>query len=120
MKGVSKGGRGPAERVPAASGRNQTIYAVVSRIPFGKVATYGQVARLAGFPGQARQVGYALSALPAGSGVPWHRVVNAQGRISCRSEDGCPDLEQRLRLENEGVCFDASGGIPLKRFQWQV
>ena len=104
----------------APSSWYQAIYAVVRRIPAGRVATYGQVARLAGLPGQARMVGYALSALRDGKPVPWHRVVNAQGRISCRSGEGSADLEQRLRLESEGVQFDGKGRIPLERFLWQA
>jgi methylated-DNA-protein-cysteine methyltransferase related protein len=103
--------------MPEISSRYRAIYSVVLRIPEGKVATYGQVARLAGLPGHARQVGYALSAglLP----IPWHRVVNAQGRISCRSGCHSGDMAQRLRLEQEGVCFDAHGRIPLERYLWQ-
>ncbi len=97
----------------------QEIYAVVSRIPAGRVATYGQVARLAGMPGHARQVGYALSALGDHSGVPWHRVVNARGMISPRSGDDSMELVQRLLLEDEGVGFDADGRISLARFQWR-
>ena len=68
-------------RAPS-SGLHQRIHAVVSRIPRGRVATYGQVARIAGLPGQARLVGYALHALPAGTSVPWQRVVNAQGALN--------------------------------------
>lgn len=102
------------------SSKYQDIYAVVRRIPAGRVATYGQVARLAGLPGHARMVGYALSALKDQLPIPWHRVVNAQGRISCRSESGTPDLVQRLRLENEGVQFDRQGRIPLDRYLWQA
>ncbi|NVN90994.1 MAG: MGMT family protein [Desulfuromonadales bacterium] len=97
----------------------QMIRAVVRRIPPGCVATYGQVALLAGFPGCARQVGYALSALEDTSSVPWHRVVNARGCISHRSGGSPADLLQRLRLEAEGVRFDAQGRIPLDRFQWR-
>src|SRR5512133_2284608 len=95
------------------------IYAVVSRIPEKSVATYGQVASLAGLPGRARLVGYALSALAGKSTLPWHRVVNAQGRISSRSCGSDADREQRLRLEHEGVSFDAGGRIPLERFLWR-
>ena len=62
----------------------QQIYQTVQQIPYGKVATYGQIARLAGFPGYARQVGYALHATPAGIEIPWHRVINAKGEISLR------------------------------------
>jgi methylated-DNA-protein-cysteine methyltransferase related protein len=104
----------------ATSSRYQAIYSVVLRIPEGRVATYGQVARLAGMPGLARLVGYALSALKGQIPVPWHRVVNAQGRISSRSDGSSADLEQRLRLESEGVCFDERGRIPLDQFLWQA
>lgn len=95
------------------------IYAAVSRIPEGRVATYGQVARLAGLPGRARLVGQALSALPEESAVPWHRVVNAGGRISRRSVDRGYETLQRRILEDEGVRFGPDGAIPLKTFQWQ-
>lgn len=95
------------------------IYAVVGRIPVGRVATYGQVAALAGLPGRARLVGYALNALAGGASIPWQRVVNAQGRISPRSCGSDAGTEQRLRLEHEGVRFDASGRIPLERFLWR-
>src|SRR5688572_505500 len=77
-------------------GRNARVYAVVRRIPRGRVATYGQVARLAGLGAGARQVGYALSDLPTGSTVPWHRVINARGAVSLRRHTG-PDVEQRIR-----------------------
>ncbi|MFL5537705.1 MAG: MGMT family protein [Longimicrobiaceae bacterium] len=92
------------------------IYAVVRRIPKGRVCTYGRVAELAGNPGAARQVGYALHALPEHTTVPWHRVINAQGRISLRR--GGPELEQRFRLEAEGVAFDQGGRVSLQRFGW--
>ncbi len=92
------------------------IYDVVREIPEGRVATYGQVASLAGLPGHARQVGYALHAL-AGDGVPWHRVINARGEISRRSEGGSEPL-QRLMLEDEGVAFDGNGRVSLRRFRW--
>ena len=102
----------------AAAGIRERIYAVVRRIPRGRVASYGQVARLAELPGHARQVGYALHALPEGSGVPWHRVVNAQGRVSPRSEPGWDDVQRQL-LEREGVHFDSSGRTTLARYQWR-
>ena len=92
------------------------IYAVVRRIPRGRVATYGQVARLAGLPGRARQAGYALHALPAASAVPWHRVLNARGAVSLRAASG-DGLRQRLLLEREGVRFDARGRV-LERHRW--
>lgn len=93
------------------------IYAAVARVPRGKVATYGQIARLAGLPRRARLVGSALAALLDES-VPWHRVVNAQGRISRRAEAGS-EGEQRARLEKEGVVFEG-GRIPLRRFRWKA
>lgn len=93
------------------------VYAVVRRIPRGKVATYGQVAALAGRPRQARQVGYALHALPAGSDVPWHRVVNAAGRLSLTPDSG--GIEQRLRLLAEGVTVTEGGRIPMAGFRWE-
>src|SRR5438876_11965493 len=103
--------------MPMANGSTyRRIYDVVSRIPRGRVATYGQVARLAGLPRQARLVGYALHALPAGSAVPWQRVVNAQGGIS--TPDG-HDGRQRRLLKKEGIRFDARGRIPLATFQWR-
>lgn len=95
------------------------IYAAVSRIPRGRVATYGQVARLADLPAQARLVGYALSALPDGSRVPWHRVVNARGQISGRAGGSEWGTLQRLRLRRERVVFGADGTISLARFRWR-
>ena len=72
----------------------------VWKIPKGKVATYGEVARAAGYPRNARQVAWALHA--AHGAIPWHRVVGSGGHIKLR---GAPALEQRLRLQNEGVTF---------------
>ena len=94
------------------------IYAVVRQIPRGRVATYGQVAELAGLAGHARQVGYALHALPDSSTVPWHRVVNARGEISLRRSAGADQL-QRMLLEEEDVAFDIRGRINLKRVGWR-
>ncbi len=96
------------------------IYALVKKIPRGKVATYGQIARLLGWPRHARQVGYALAATPENIKIPWHRVVNAQGRISLRLkhwQSGSDDL-QRILLEAEGIVFAPGGRINLKRNQW--
>ncbi len=95
------------------------IHAVVRRIPRGRVATYGQVAALAGLPGHARLVGYALSALPDDDGAPWHRVVNASGRISPRA-DATYEMIQRALLEAEGVQFDDGGRIALRRYGWRA
>jgi methylated-DNA-protein-cysteine methyltransferase-like protein len=98
---------------------HRAILAVVSRIPRGRVATYGQVARLAGLPRHARPVGYALNALPDGSVVPWHRVVNAKGEISLRSDGSGHDALQRVMLRREGIRFDRKGALRLADFQWR-
>jgi methylated-DNA-protein-cysteine methyltransferase-like protein len=105
-----------AARSPSRS--YERIYAVVRRIPTGRVATYGQVAELAGLPGHARQVGYAMHALPKGTSVPWHRVINAKGEVSRRRRPG-DELSQRMRLEEEGVGFDLRGRVALARVQWR-
>jgi methylated-DNA-protein-cysteine methyltransferase related protein len=99
--------------------RFERIYAVVLRIPRGRVATYGQVAALAGLPGRARLVGYALAALSEGSGVAWQRVVNAQGRISPRGDGPDRALLQRAMLRREGVRFGRTGAISLAAFRWR-
>ena len=93
------------------------IHRVVSRIPRGRVATYGQVAELVGIPGQPRRVGYALSALPDDTSVPWQRVVNAKGEISLR-QSGADTLQRKL-LRAEGIVFDRRGRISMGRFQWR-
>ena len=93
------------------------IYATVKRIPRGRVATYGQVATIAGLDGHARQVGYALHDLPSGSDVPWHRVINARGEISPRSAGDSHEL-QRMLLEAEGVEFDLARRVVLKKYRW--
>ncbi len=94
------------------------IYAVVDRIPAGRVATYGQVAALAGLAGRARQVGYALHALPSDAEVPWHRVINARGEVSPRSEGPWEEYQRHL-LEGEGVIFDMAGRVDLSSFRWE-
>jgi len=93
------------------------IYDVVERIPKGRVATYGQVASLAGVYGQARLVGYALAALPEERDAPWHRVINSRGQVSGRAEPGSEHL-QRLLLESEGIMFDDNGRISLDEHLW--
>ena len=95
------------------------IYAIVRRIPHGRVATYGQVAELAGLPGHARQVGYALHALPASTALPWHRVINASGGISLRRASIGSELTQRQLLEDEGVGFDLRGRVRLNAVRWK-
>lgn len=107
--------QGPAPS-PAELVRHR-ILATVDSIPRGRVATYGQVAAEAGLPRRARLVGRVLAALPAGSRLPWHRVVNAAGGLSERG-DGRALLLQRRRLEREGVGFDARGRVDLARHRW--
>jgi methylated-DNA-protein-cysteine methyltransferase-like protein len=109
---------GDNRAVAAGSDSYRRIYAVVRRIPRGRVATYGQVATLAGLGGHARQVGYAMHALGPDDDVPWHRVVNAQGRVSARAEPGGDQIQRQL-LEREGVRFDAAGRVDLERFGWK-
>ena len=98
--------------------RYELIWSAVQQIPKGRVATYGDIALLAGLEGNARQVGYALHHLPDGVKVPWHRVINAKGEISPRSGGDSHEL-QRLLLEAEGVEFDLAGRVDLRRYRWQ-
>jgi methylated-DNA-protein-cysteine methyltransferase-like protein len=93
------------------------IYRVIRHIPKGRVATYGVVARLAGRPGAARTVGWALSALPEDGDVPWWRVVNASGRISLAAEHHSA-VVQRALLLREGVKFAPGGAVNLTVFGW--
>jgi len=100
----------------------QRFYRVVRRIPRGRVATYGQVAALAGLPRGARLAGYALSALRGTAhDVPWQRVLGARGRgfagVSLKDPMGA--AVQRDLLEREGVALDARGRIDLGRFGWR-
>ena len=97
--------------------RWERIYAVVRRIPRGRVASYGQVAALAGLPRHARQVGYALHALPEGSDVPWHRVINARGEVSPRATPGWDRLQLDL-LRRERVLGAGAQRVDLERFRW--
>ena len=93
------------------------IYRCIQCIPRGKVATYGQIAKLIDASG-ARQVGYALSSTPMDVDIPWHRVINAKGEISQRS-DGQGDSEQHIRLLAEGVIPNKHGRISLSTYRWQ-
>ncbi len=106
------------ERITVPTTTHERIYAAVRAIPRGKVATYGQVADLAGLPGHARLVGYALHALPDGFDVPWQRVLNARGEVSPRVIPGA-DGHQRAVLEREGVVFDGKGRVDLERCRWE-
>jgi methylated-DNA-protein-cysteine methyltransferase-like protein len=104
---------------PKSNPRNayERIYATVKRIPRGRVATYGQIATVAGLDGHARQVGYALHNLPDRSDVPWHRVLNARGEVSPRSSGDSHEL-QRMLLEGEGVKFSKAGRVLLEKYRW--
>ena len=93
------------------------ILAMVQAIPAGKVASYGQIAELAGLPGRARLVGKVMATLPFDSGVPWHRVVNAQGAISWRG-NGESVTEQALLLRAEGVAIGENGRVHMAEFRW--
>jgi len=94
----------------------ERIYSVVCMIPPGKTATYGQIAGIAGRC-SARNVGYAMSSVPSGSDIPWHRVINSRGRISIRNH-GEPCTAQRQMLESEGIVFTARGMVDLERYGW--
>ena len=95
----------------------ERIYCVIRQIPSGKVATYGQIARIVG-ECSPRMVGYALAALQPGSDVPWQRVINSQGKISLRFDGIENNLQQQL-LEAEGVSFDEAASVDLQRFGWE-
>jgi methylated-DNA-protein-cysteine methyltransferase-like protein len=94
------------------------ICAVIRRIPKGWVATYGQVAAMAGMPRRARLVGHVLQHLDPATDIPWHRVVNAKGEVSYTlSRNGSDAFQQRL-LEKEGIEFDDRNRFNLERFRW--
>ena len=92
----------------------EIIWQIVSAVPKGKVATYGQIAKLAGYPGHARYVGFTLRNLPKDTNLPWHRVVNAQGRLSFPAGSNAYKTQQS-RLEDEGVVF-INGKLCLKTY----
>ncbi|BFM17629.1 DNA base-flipping protein [Maricurvus nonylphenolicus] len=92
----------------------EAILLVINAIPKGRVAAYGQIAEMAGFPGRARLVGYILRNLPSDSNLPWHRVLNSQGKLSL---DGPSGQEQQRRLENDGVSLYK--GKVAKAYFWQ-
>ncbi len=96
------------------------MWAIVARIPRGRVATYGQIAELADLPGRsaARQVGYALAALNDDTKIPWQRVINAQGQVSSRADPDRPEY-QRILLEAEGIEFAIGGLVDLARYRWR-
>jgi methylated-DNA-protein-cysteine methyltransferase-like protein len=99
------------------------VHQWVARIPPGRVATYGQISLLAGHPRRARLVGHALHG-STGDPLPWHRVINAQGRISARAGESRPrgdgpiERRQQRLLEAEGVRF-RGGKVDLERYRWR-
>lgn len=93
----------------------EKIYEVVKSIPKGKVATYGQVALLAGNPRWARVVGYALHVNPEPVAIPCHRVVNREGRVAPGFAFGGEDIQRQL-LESEGIVFESDGRIDLEKY----
>lgn len=109
--------RSAPEAGPTRAERRRRILEIVAALPRGRVASYGQVAALAGLPRHAREVGRVLSELPDGSSIPWQRVIAADGRVSARGLWGDEERQRRL-LESEGVRFDARGRVDLNRFGW--
>lgn len=91
------------------------IYTLVHQIPYGKVATYGDIAKFAGYPGYARQVGRLMATLPEGSKLPWHRVINAKGMISLTGDNL---QRQRKKLLGEGIAVSEAGKIKLANYRW--
>lgn len=96
----------------------ERIYEVVRQIPAGRVATYGQVAELAGLIGKPRLVGYALYKVTDDMEVPWHRVINAKGEISYSPVRNGADYLQQALLEDEGITFNPKGKINLSEYRW--
>lgn len=95
---------------------SQQIFAIIHQIPFGQVATYGQIAKMAGYPGYARHVGKVLAQLPEQTRLPWFRVINSRGEISLSGSD---KERQRTKLMAEDIAVSAEGKIRLKQYQWQ-
>ncbi|KAB8310010.1 MGMT family protein [Erwinia endophytica] len=95
----------------------QRIWQIVAAIPYGKVTTYGEIARLAGSPRASRQVGGALRHLPEGSKLPWHRVINRMGKISLTGESF---NRQRQALMAEGIEVSADGKVDLNYYRWEL
>jgi methylated-DNA-protein-cysteine methyltransferase related protein len=108
----------PQHAPPAGEEAVAAICAVIRRIPKGWVATYGQVAAMAGLPRRARLVGRVLQELGPGTKIPWHRVVNASGAVSRSPSRNGSDALQRRLLEQEGVEFGANDRFDLERFRW--
>ncbi|WP_320666991.1 MGMT family protein [Prochlorococcus sp. MIT 1307] len=95
------------------------VYEAVSQIPLGQVATYGQIAELIGSYGCARQVGWSLKRLSLPSTIPWHRVINAKGKVSMKISREGTDWIQTDLLKHEGIFVDTQSKIPLSRYLWK-
>ncbi|SJZ49896.1 O6-methylguanine-DNA methyltransferase [Vibrio cincinnatiensis] len=95
---------------------SQQIFAIIHQIPFGQVATYGQIAKMAGYPGYARHVGKVLGKLPEATRLPWFRVINSRGEISLSGQD---KERQRTQLMAENIAVSEKGKVRLKQYQWQ-
>jgi methylated-DNA-protein-cysteine methyltransferase related protein len=108
----------PGKHTLPAHGFFAAVWQIVAKVPVGKVVTYGQIAAMLGNPRAARTVGWALHSLPDNTDLPWHRVINSQGRISTDCGEHSPNL-QRYLLEKEGVIFDAKGHVDLDVHQWR-
>ena len=106
-----------AEPTPRRDSFPARVFAIVARIPEGRVTTYGRIARALGEPRAARMVGWALHASHAHPDLPCHRVINRNGELSGRLHWGDPDL-MRILLEGEGIEFDAAERVDLRRFGW--
>ncbi len=97
-------------------GLRERIYEVVCQVPPGRVASYGQIAEIVGPGCDARMVGYAMAATPAGRDIPWQRIVNREGRVS---QPGTGGAKQRMRLEAEGIQFDTRNRIDMRQYGWE-
>jgi methylated-DNA-protein-cysteine methyltransferase related protein len=115
---ASQAPRRPPPAGPTGDAAVDAVCAVIRRIPKGWVATYGQVAAMAGLPRRARLVGTILQNLGTGTDVPWHRVVNAKGEVSYSPSRNGGDTLQRRLLEQEGVAFDRNDRFDLERYRW--
>ena len=107
--------------LPTAQREDEAVEAicdVIRRIPHGWVATYGQVATMAGMPRRARLVGRVLQRLDPAIKIPWHRVVNAKGEVSYSPSRNGGDALQRRLLEQEGIKFDKKNRLDLERCRW--
>jgi methylated-DNA-protein-cysteine methyltransferase-like protein len=100
------------------SGFFEKVYRVVRQVPYGKVTSYGAIARMLEHPHAARTVGWAMHSLPEGSDLPWWRVINSQGRVSTGGHGQGANVQQEL-LEAEGVEFDERGYVDWERFGWE-